>query len=249
MRSLEDIKTDLLYCYQQGSRFVDFEGGEPLLWRDGEKGINDLIDLAKDIGFFSTTITTNAQFPFDHCKADSIWVSMDGLCRFHDMLRGEGSFEKMEENIKKTDHPALNINMVINVHNYVDVKDVIQYVESSPYLKKIALNFHTPYSTEMEDLFLPWKKREETIDLIIRMKKKGYPVMNSISGLKAMKKNNFPKHCWITNFILADGTRLTECPGKNAGICDRCGLCMAGEMYSVFTFKPDTALAGLKVRM
>jgi len=247
-RTFKEIKEALLYCYQQGSRFVDFEGGEPLLWKDGEKNISDLVDLAKNIGFFSTTVTTNAQLPFGHCKADSLWVSMDGLQHFHDMIRGEGSFEKLEENVKKVNHSALNINMVINKHNYVNVEETIQYVQASPYIKQIALNFHTPYKGT-ETLFLPWKEREETIDLIIRMKKKGYSVMNSVSGLKAMKKNNFPKHCWVTNFVLADGTHLTECAGKTASICDHCGLCMAGEMYSMFTFKPDTVWAGLKVRM
>ena len=247
-RTFEEIKEDLVYCYKQGSRFVDFEGGEPLLWKDREKELNDLIDFAKNTGFFSTTVTTNAQLPFDHCKADSIWVSMDGLGQFHDIIRGNGSFEKLEENIKKSNHTSLNVNMVINIHNYVNVEDTIQYVQSSPHIKKIAFNFHTPYQGT-EALFLPWEKRAETIDLIIRMKRKGYPIMNSISGLKMMKQNDFSKQCWVTNFILADGTRLTECFGKSVGICDRCGLCMAGEMYSIFAFKPDTVLAGLKVRV
>ena len=247
-KSFEEIHDELLYCYEQGSRFIDFEGGEPMLWRDGEKDINHLIDLAKSIGFFSTTVTTNAQLPFGHCKSDSMWISMDGLGQFHDMIRGNGSFEKLEENIKKANYTSLYVNMVVNILNYVNVKETLQYVQSSPYIKKIAFNFHTPYQGT-EDLFLPWEKREETIDLILKMKKKGYPVMNSVSGLKMMKKNNFPKYCWITNFILADGTRLTECPGKSAGICDLCGLCMSGEMYSIFTFKPDTVLAGLKVRL
>jgi hypothetical protein len=32
-------------------------------------------------------------------------------------------------------------------------------------------------------------------------------------------------------------------------ICDECGLCMAGEMNSVFNFKLDTIFAGLKLRL
>lgn len=73
--------------------------------------------------------------------------------------------------------------------------------------------------------------------------------MNSISGLKLMKHNQFKKQCWVSNFILADGTRLTDCGGSQVGICDRCGLCMAGEMRSVMTLKPDTILAGLRLRV
>ena len=56
----EQVREHLQYSYDQGSRFVDFEGGEVTIWKDGDKRINDLIALAKEIGFFSCTITTNA---------------------------------------------------------------------------------------------------------------------------------------------------------------------------------------------
>ena len=59
----EQVREQLQYAYNQGSRFVDLEGGEVMIWRDGDYRINDLIDLAKEIGFFSATITTNAQLP------------------------------------------------------------------------------------------------------------------------------------------------------------------------------------------
>ena len=50
-KSYEQIKEELQYAYGLGSRFVDFEGGEPTLWRDGEHDLNSLIRLAKEIGF------------------------------------------------------------------------------------------------------------------------------------------------------------------------------------------------------
>ena len=78
----DQVRDHLQKSYDAGSRFVDFEGGEVTLWKDGDKRINDLIDLAKEIGFFSCTITTNAQLPFAGSKADSIWVSLDGVNGF-----------------------------------------------------------------------------------------------------------------------------------------------------------------------
>jgi len=38
--------------------------------------------------------------------------------------------------------------------------------------------------------------------------------MNSVSGLKLMKHNNFKKHAGYLIFILTDGTRHAECSGK-----------------------------------
>jgi MoaA/NifB/PqqE/SkfB family radical SAM enzyme len=246
-KTMQEIAEDLRYCYRLGSRFVDFEGGEPFLWKDGDKDINDLIRLAKATGFFSTTVTTNAQLPFAGCLADSVWVSLDGLGRYHDEIRGRGAFERLEKNVAACGHKALSFNMVINSRNYHSVEETIAYAKNHPAARAISLNFHTPYKGT-EELFLEWDIRKKVIDKIIEMKRAGYPIINSVSGLKLMKRNAFRKQCWVSNFMLADGARLSECPGKSAGLCDECGLCMAGEMHSVFTFKPDTILAGMRLR-
>jgi MoaA/NifB/PqqE/SkfB family radical SAM enzyme len=248
IKTYEQVQEELEYSYRLGSRFVDFEGGEPTLWRDGEKGLNSLIRLAKAIGFFSTTITTNAQMPFTGSEADSIWVSLDGIGDFHDEIRGKGAFDRLVKNIATANHPRLSVNMVINSKNYTSVEETIEFAKNNPHIQFISLNFHTPYEGT-EYLTLDLDKRTSVIDLIIEKKKKGYPIMNSVSGLKLMKRNNFQKQCWVSNFILADGTRLPECQGKTAGVCDQCGFSMAGEMRSIFDLKPDTILAGMKLRM
>ena len=138
--------------------------------------------------------------------------------------------------------------MAINKMNYRSVPDVIRYATANPHIRSVSLNFHTPYPGT-EHMALDWETRVRVIDRIIRMKREGYAIMNSVSGLNCMKQHNFEKSCWIANFILADGTRLSECPGKAAGICDQCGFSMAGEMNSLMKLRPDTVLAGLRLRM
>jgi MoaA/NifB/PqqE/SkfB family radical SAM enzyme len=253
-KSYRQIKEELEYSYKEGARFVDFEGGEPFLWRDvdaenDEKDVNDLCDLASRIGFFSTTITTNAQMPFSNSRADSIWVSMDGTDKYHEQIRGEGTWERLKKNVMSSGHPHLSVNMVVNKLNYENVQDAVKFAKENPHIEKISINFHTPYQgTEhlhIDDLSL----RAEIIDDIIKMKRSGYPIMNSVSGLKLMKHNKFSKQCWVSNFILTDGTRLPQCPGSLVDVCGRCGFCMAGEMHAVYTFKPDTLLAGFSLRL
>jgi len=247
IKTYKQIEEELEYSYGLGSRFVDFEGGEPTLWSDGDYDLNSLIKLSKSIGFYSATITTNAYMPFAGSMADSIWVSLDGLGAFHDDIRGKGVFERVIKNIEDARHPNLSVNMVINSRNYQSVEETIDFATSNPYIRSISLNFHNPYLGS-EDLELDFKTRYKVIELIIRKKKKGAPIMNSVSGLKLMQKGKFKKYCWITNFILSDGRRLPQCPGKDAGICERCGLSMSGEMNSIYNFKPDTIFSGLKVR-
>ncbi|MFI3297641.1 MAG: radical SAM protein [bacterium] len=247
MMTYQQVREQLEYSYKQGSRFVDFEGGEVMLWRDGEYRINDLIDLATEVGFFSATITTNAQMPFKGVKAHSIWVSLDGVGEFHETIRGKGTFARLEKNIAECGHKDLSVNMVVNKYNHTSVIDTIEYVKNNPAIQQISINFYTPFP-DAENMMIDWDRRHEVIDEVIALKRKGYPIMNSVSGLKLMKHNKFKRRCWVTNFIYANGERSATCIGLNMGICDDCGLCMAGEMNAVFSFKLDTIFAGLKLR-
>lgn len=248
VKTFSQIKEELQYCYSLGSRFVDFEGGEPFLWEDNGKKVDDLIDLAKQIGFFSCTITTNAQREFKNSRADSIWVSLDGVGEVHERVRGAGTFEKLERNIACCGHKALSVNMAINTLNCDSVADTIEYAEKNPYIKSISLNFHTPFQGT-EYLALDKQKRAEIIDLILSYKKRGYHIMNSSVGLRKMKRLDFTPECWVTNFIYSDGTRSPQCAGKEQGVCEDCGFCMAAEMNAVFNLHPSTVLAGLKLRL
>jgi len=266
IKSFEQVVADMQYCYGLGSRFIDFEGGEVMLWRDGEKTINDILDKAKEIGFFSCTITTNAQLPFKGIRANSVWVSMDGTAPYHEAIRGKGTFAKLEKNIAESGVKNLSVNMVINNENYVCVADALQYVQKNPAIKSISFNFHTPFPGS-EHLMLDWDTRRKVIDQIIDFKKQGLPIMNSISGLKNMRRVNgedhalrfgkplgehlppFKRSCWVTNFVFSDGTRMPMCMGYMHGVCHKCGFCMGGEMAAVFSFKPDTLFAGMDLRI
>lgn len=242
----DEVRQHLEYSYKLGSRFVDFEGGEVMIWRDGERRINDLINLAKEIGFFSATITTNAQLPFAGCNADSIWVSLDGIGPYHEAVRGKGTFTRLEKNIASCEHKHLSVNMVVNTLNYESVDETIEYARQNPAIEMISINFHTPFP-ETEYLMIDPKLRNEIINRVIDYKKRGYPIMNSFSGLKKMKNMSFKKRCWVTNFVYPDGSH-GNCIGEGTAICNDCGFCMAGEMASVFNFCPDTIFAGLKLR-
>ena len=247
-KSYEQIRTELEKAHKLGSRFVDFEGGEPTLWKEDDRDLNSLIRLAKEIGFFSATVTTNAITSFKGSEADSIWVSLDGLGKYHDAVRGEGAFEKLVKNIETANHKDLSVNMVVSKLNVESVDETIEFAKSNPHIKSISINFFMPYPG-LGDYQLDWEQRRGIIDKVIAYKKKGYPIMNSISGLKKMKHNKFKKYCWVSNFITIDGDFLPDCGGTESGLCEQCGFCMAGEMNSVMTLKPDTILAGLKLRM
>jgi len=235
----------LRYCYDTGARIIHFEGGEPLLWRDGDYSIEHLIQVAKKIGFFATSFTTNGTLPINS-SADLIWVSVDGTREIHDEIRGAGCFDRMMKNVAHSSHPRIYANMVINRLNYMVVEDVIKMVARSTGFRAISLNFHTPHRG-VEELFLPWEQRWEVIHGIIRLKKQGFPIINSVAGLKLFYSNNWKKRCWISNFFLPSDELSSECPGGREGICDRCGYGMGVEMSALFDLKPSAIREALGV--
>jgi MoaA/NifB/PqqE/SkfB family radical SAM enzyme len=259
-KTLEQVKDDLLYSYNLGSRIVDFEGGEPHLWRDASKeacaqtadgkpaSLNTLIELAQSIGYFSTTVTTNAQMPIT-AKSDLIWISIDGLEALHDDQRGEGSFAKIMHFLDECEHPNLNVNMVITNRNFGDFEGVATLVKNHPKLKRFSFSFYVPY--ESRDLLPSAKQRSSIIDTALRLKKAGYPMMNSAPAMELMRdprKFIARRQCWVSNFISTDGTRTSTCPGEIANVCEDCGFGMGAEMTLLRQLHPAMIKAGLTVR-
>jgi len=238
---------DLLkQCYDAGSRMVTFEGGEPLLWQDGSHNLEDLVKEAKRIGFISTSYSTNGTLPIPNSSTDRIFVSLDGTKEFHDEIRGSGNFDLVMHNIEKSSYSHISVNTVVNNINWECIPDLINLVAETRNIKSISINFHTPHRG-VENLFLHWDKRRQVLDQVIKLKKDGYPIANSLAALKRMCDNTFTKRCWITNFVLPDGRLHPQCPGAEEGVCDRCGYGMGAEMSALFDLAPSTIREGLKL--
>lgn len=227
-------------CYDMGARMIFFEGGEPFLWNDAGRRVNDLVRESKSMGFFMSSLTTNATMPFE-TDADLVWVSVDGTKEIHDEIRGRGTFEQLMKNVENSSHPRICANMVINTLNRQVVEDTIRLIARTQNFKGISLNFHTPHSG-VEELFLPFEQRREVLQKIIELKREGFPIINSLPALEAMGSNDWVKRrqCWVGNFVLLDGVIYEECSGSREGICDRCGYGMGAEMTAIFDFKPST---------
>lgn len=236
-KSFADIEKDLDYCYGQGARMLDIEGVNLLQWQDGQHTVNDIFSLAKGKGFFSVSTMVPAAdyaaWQALQAKVDVLWVSVMGI---HDCT--------LLENLKGT-----SLYMVVNNENYQELSAVLEFLQQHKDIRQIAFNFHTPFAGT-EHLALSQQQREEVINQLIAYKRRGYRIMNSISGLKNMLSLRFKRHCWICNFIYCDGRRSPQCiDNMDSGICQCCGFSMAGEMNAVFSFKPDTILAGIGVRL
>jgi len=134
--SFEDAKDLISNFYDKGGRTIYFEGGEPFLWSDGENRLEDVVKYAHKIGFLATIIYTNGTYPLD-TSADTVFISLDGLKKTNDFLRGN-VFERIMENINQSNHPSLYINFTINNINKNEILDFCDFING---VKKSEASF------------------------------------------------------------------------------------------------------------
>lgn len=232
--SFSMIKESFKKLYELGVRLIIIEGGEPLLWRDNGYTIHDVVKEAKKL-FYCTGITTNGTFPLD-VDADIIWVSIDGLEKTHNYIRGK-SFHKIINHIKESSHPDIYANITINRLNVSEVPGLVKFLKGI--VKGITIQFHYPYGyypygdkEADKELYLPMSERTGVLDNLINLKKQGFPVSDSFTCLRALKHNNWKCRPWMIASVDPDGRLTHGCYVKNRGeiACEKCGFAAHAEI-------------------
>ncbi|MGA1842460.1 MAG: radical SAM protein [bacterium] len=220
MRFLE-IKEILRSLHDMGIRILLIEGGEPFLWRDGDYTLQDVVHEAKKY-FYSVGVTTNGTISTD-VDSNSLWVSLDGLKDTHNRIRGQEIFDTVIKNIESCKHPNLYVNTTINKINWQEIPELVKFIKGK--VKGMTIQFYYPYK-KTDPLLLTNEQRIKVLDELIKLKKEGWPVVNSFKALESLKNNNWTSRCkeWMVVSIEPDGTITQGCYVKNRDKV-QCGLC------------------------
>ncbi|MCD6590892.1 MAG: radical SAM protein [Candidatus Aenigmarchaeota archaeon] len=156
-------------------------GGEPLLRKD-------LIEKGKKLFPFNWIIT-NGTIQLPEWKDCVFFVSVDGTKKYHETIRGKGTYNKIKDNITSSSN-RIFIATVLNKINYKSIDEMIQEW-SKTNVKGINFDFYTPiYSNDQ--LFIPLKKRDKILDHILDLKKEyGNFILLSKKIIELMKSYNY----------------------------------------------------------
>jgi len=240
--SFEEISTVINSFYKQGGRSLYLEGGEPFIWRDRQYTLEDIVDYSHRIGFFTTIIYTNGTFPLE-TSADTVFISIDGLEKTHDFLRGE-TFNRIMKNIHESEHPSLYINYTINNYNKDEIQEFCEYIHKVNQIQGIFFYFHTPYYG-YDDLYLDRNQRNEILLKLLSYKKK-YKILNSRAGLKSAIRNDWKRPLDICRVY--EKGKVYQCcrfPG-DPELCENCGYLSYAEINQTLKLKPSAILNALK---
>lgn len=222
----EKIFYHLRNFYKRGARLLYLEGGEPYLWAEGEKKLDDIIKAAKDIGYLRAHIYSNGTLPLE-AKADFTWVSIDGLPETHQFIRG-APLDNILDNIRNFSR-RVAIIFTVNSLNFKEILPFLEFINRSLPGKKVMFFFHTPYYG-FDSLLLPEEDKLDVIKTLISAKRRGLPVLNSVSALQAIAQNEFehPTNLWY----VVDDTGEYQCCrayGKPE-VCQHCGYSSCAEI-------------------
>ena len=238
--SFEDVVQILDKLYSEGVRIVIFEGGEPLLWKDGvsAKDINDVIEYAKRL-FFFTCVTTNGTIDIERLNPDVFFISIDGMQETHDRLRGK-SFARIMENIEKNrSQKKIIANICISSENASEIEELVKFLNNK--VQGITIQFFYPYD-RVGDLKLGYKEKENLLKNLINLKRQGIKLLNSISCMKMMVNNTWKCDDFLVVSVERDGMVSRGCYLKNKAAkvsCEDCGFSVHCEISLAYRFNPD----------
>jgi MoaA/NifB/PqqE/SkfB family radical SAM enzyme len=220
--SYEDAVEEMRSFHEKGARILFFEGGEPTTWKDGDRMLPDLIRAGKEIGYYVTGYTTNGtNLIFE--DSDVISVSLDGPREVHDAIRAPGVFDKLMANLETTEHSNIFANMVVTKTNIDHVEETVVLVANSTRIRGLMLNFLTP---PPRDIALTLEEKRKVVDLALRMKREGYPILNTTKALEEMLIEDYGELCphWMSAFVMPDRTKFYGCPFVGSDSCKECGF-------------------------
>lgn len=229
--------------HDSGVRLLILEGGEPLLWRDGERDTRDVVTYAKEL-FWSVGLISNGTVPLP-MEPDVLWVSIDGLANTTERIRGP-IFTRQMQNIADSKHPRLFANITISTVNAAEILDLVRFLADK--VAGITIQFYYPYESDTT-LFVPYAQRSEILAELIKMKREGYPLLDSYFAMEELRSPGWRCHPWLIASANPDGTITQGCylKGRTEISCELCGFAAHTEMSLAYDLNLGALLAGLKI--
>jgi sulfatase maturation enzyme AslB (radical SAM superfamily) len=229
-------------AWSRGFRELYFSGGEPMLWRDGERTLDNAIIEAKRIGFFHVHVYTNGTLGLD-TSADLVWISMDGLPGVFERRRGD-HFHQVERAVREGPHPKVAIIYVIDHNTAEGIEPFLRWVQETKFpVIGVMFYFHTPYYGR-DELFLTAEERAPIINRLLSCIRAGLPVINSRAGLRALKSGDWPRRLPVAHVVDVNGESV--CCRASADVCADCGYAACTELTEFQRLRPSALLGVLR---
>jgi MoaA/NifB/PqqE/SkfB family radical SAM enzyme/ubiquinone/menaquinone biosynthesis C-methylase UbiE len=128
-----ESSTIIIQALALGCKIFYFTGGEPLMSKAFFKRAEDILKFSDthvvvltNGAFFTSKMDKLREMPLDRLHFQ---VSVDGLEKSHDEIRGKSAYKNLEKNIKAAidSELLLTLSMVVTKKNVSEMKDVVRF--------------------------------------------------------------------------------------------------------------------------
>lgn len=232
--TLAEVETALRRSRERGIRGLGIEGGEPFLWRDGGARLDDVIALARRLGYWSVHVYTNGLRPIE-TSADAVWVSLDGRREAYAALRGD-HFDHVVENIRAARARRVALIFVVNRENRAEIGPFLEWSRALP-IEGTMFYLHTPYYGR-DELRLGPEERADVLDELLRLVDAGLPILNSRAGLRMLRNGDWRRPSRIWWIADRDGDHAC-CRAAAPDVCEECGYAGCVELLAAQRLHPS----------
>jgi radical SAM family uncharacterized protein len=213
---IEGEKAILRRIYDSGACGIAFEGGEPLLRND----LAEILAFSRSLPLHTSLVTngTLLESRIDEIASyinGVVYVSLDGLEKTHDTIRGvSGCFRKAVRGIMASrEKVSVTINTTIMAENIHEIEDLVMLAKELDI--KISVAVAHEYCNAKASAPAGHEIRE-VAGKLVEMKKKGYPLVNSISYFKVIaKEKNWTCKPWALVNVGPEGNLVLPCYVRN----------------------------------
>lgn len=243
--SFDAAELALRHGYARGHRALYFTGGEPMIWRDGERGFAELVEVAKAIGFFDIFIFTNGTMPLS-INGCSYIVTIDGPQAIHNRLRAN-TYDLVIENVRRAAAQRIFASITLTQANSSYLERYVKEIVALKIFRGISFNCLTGSPDLLAEQGFVGEERVKILDEIWRLKLAGYPIVLSKATYHALRNNDWKRP--IREIELASPDRVFTCCRdiENPQVCVNCGYANCVEVSQILALKPSALLQVLKM--
>ena len=205
--SKEEIFSFLNQCKKMGSVIYGISGGEPLLRKD----VPEIMQYSKKIGYVNSLTTNGLLFEKRMHEVlpylDHVGISLDSLDERHAGIRGlkdRNLHEKIISTIKLASSQKnlkVDINTVISGANLDQIIPLMKFAKENNCTISLQPVIESENTPELVSLKGKEKEFNKTVDEMIKLKKAGYPILNSLEFMKIIKgRQNWD--CRVARFMI-----------------------------------------------
>lgn len=225
-------------AYNRGHRALYFTGGEPMIWRDGESDLADLVRFATKLGFNEIIVYTNGTSPLDIVGCEYI-VTIDGPRDVHNRIRSN-TYDLILENVRHAATKAIFASITITKANIKYLATYVKDITATRLFRGIAFNLLTHWPEIVARYGFSIDERVRVLDQIWALKQQGYPIFLSAAAYKALRNNDWKRPINQIELALSPTLTYTCCRDiGNREICDSCGYVNCAEVSQILALKPS----------